>query len=201
MGNAVEIDVQYTKTAEPAMVWHGDKDYGVCDCTCHSSSFLPSWLQHMCPASKYYNVCDALRCSNSAKKTCHAATTFAPILHQVARERNLKMLYIDNKLEATGQKSATTRRAAGLNLAKAVKKHLFDKGYRGKVIINCYNTPWSSQLLTAAYSEISKTRYNNHVWYAADGGDYVKYATLTMQWSKAYLKNMKLAYVGGISTC
>jgi len=150
------------------------------------------------------SVCDALKCSNSAGATCHAKTPFATILRQVLKRPQIKLVYIDNKLESLGQKRDWQRKRAGANLANSLKSNLFDRGFRGKVIINSYNDPDKSQLLSAAYEVFTRTSFKSRVFYTADGGkdEDIRKAASRMKAMKDNLhSSMKFVYVGGVSTC
>ena len=171
--NAVEIDLQYDAQGLPTQFQHK----GICDCSCVPLGLAPE-----------NHVCSQLEPKGSR---CEATESAMALLNVIAGT-NLAMVYIDNKVDKN-----TPATAPGA-LVKALEQWLFDRGYRGIVVIG--GTEATVEFLKAGAVAANASRFSDQIYFAMDqvnGGDAISAInTLATQ-----VATRNRAYGAGLTSC
>ncbi len=104
--NGLEMDLNFNANGEPSVFKHG----GVCDCSCKVTG------RHIC--------------SNGLNNSCDASSGAAEHLNFIANLPGVALVYIDSKLD-----NNTYLPNAGRQVVRLLQRELFDKGYKGIVVV------------------------------------------------------------------
>ncbi|CAL4136939.1 unnamed protein product [Meganyctiphanes norvegica] len=142
--NSVEGDLQFDlTTGDPTMFYHGN----LCDCLCYELTF----------ANKTGNVC-------SIPNVCTRSTPPDEWLSILLGFPSLSMIYIDSK---TNSLSVDVQRLAGPKVIRMVESNLFDKGFKGNVVIG---SKLEKQYLEAVATQAHKSVYASRIFLTYDEG-------------------------------
>ncbi|KAJ2987589.1 hypothetical protein HDV02_006045, partial [Globomyces sp. JEL0801] len=177
--NGVEMDLRFDGS-KPSEFRHG----GACDCSC------------LCPIGSTCSdnsVCNKLwkitgsHCN--AKSTADEMTKAlgSPDLHD-----KLAVIYIDSKIDDN-----TPLRESGENIVKLLNENVFEKGYKGQVIISGSEVKYFDYLKGAlSVAKASKFVDQYFYTYDAEGRQYERVFSALKQ-----LDTKNIAYSTGISAC
>jgi glycerophosphoryl diester phosphodiesterase len=174
--NAVEIDLRFGASGEPATFRHGGQI--VCDCICSAGE-----SRHVC------------RVPNM---NCEASTSVAKMFKALLAEPTLALIILDTKL--TGAESSTVQEKAGRRIIERLQDDMFAKGYKGKVIVSGGHRDIMSYIRAAA-NRAKTSPYGSRIFFSFDqeGGSTLD-ASCTIQ-TLARLPTMQRAFGTGVSAC
>jgi hypothetical protein len=139
--NAVEADLQFDGTGNPTVFNHG----GLCDCSCL--------------ILKPYGICKAM------DSPCGMSSPAADLLAHIATKSAIALTIIDSKMSSSA--SAAKQKQAGSEVGKLLKEKLFDKGYKGKVIVSVADAD-NIEYLRAVVVAMNATNFKARVYYTID---------------------------------
>lgn len=120
--NAIEVDLHFDKNGSPDKFYHGFP----CDCSCN-----------------LFN--DAKICNHLGDNPCEAHSPVKNLLTHMATKTQLSLIIIDSKLRDIQQ-----LHTAGANVITYIDEWLFNKGYKGNVLISIANPESFNYMISAA---------------------------------------------------
>jgi hypothetical protein len=144
--NAVEIDIRFNGDGSVKEFRHG----GICDCTC---------TPHCLPLGGQADICNPLGCK------CSSATPAVKMLQYLATYSKLALIMLDSKVD--GKMTERHLIASGVGMVRAINIELFDRGYKGKVVISA-GKPDAMSYIQSAVREAAKSKYASRIYFAFD---------------------------------
>ena len=138
--NAIESDFKFNSSGYPSLVEHDHP----CDCTCAKSR--------------------AHICHNGLKMKCggpDASRNIIEHVEDVASRNGIALYYIDSKLDREIGK------LAGMHVITFLDKHLFDRGYRGNVLISVAKMK-TFDYIQSAVMTAKNSVYNKRYYFTVD---------------------------------
>lgn len=171
--NAVEIDVRFDADGTPRELRHG----GICDCICSLGDD-----DHVCAVFA---------------GDCEATSSVPDTLATIASLADLALVVVDSKID--GSAAIDAQRSAGKRIVDAIERGLFDRGYRGKVVIGAPRTDAIAYIQSAA-AAVSTTTHASRISVAFDQmGNAESDATCTLDTLRTF--TTRRAFGTGISAC
>lgn len=103
----------------------------------------------------------------SAKDACLVYETARSFLNTLAAKSSIALFIVDSKVGDSVAKNDTARAAAGRNVITALATELFDKGYKGKVIVGVDDAKYQAYT-RAAVAAARETQYADRIYFSFD---------------------------------
>ncbi|CAL4163046.1 unnamed protein product [Meganyctiphanes norvegica] len=174
--NAVEIDLNFDQeTGQLTEFHHGSllADGSPCDCSCRLDIFTAG------------TVC-------ALPNPCSGGSPYLEHFNFLLTYDNLALVYIDSK---TYGLSYNVQKLAGIAVVKEVESHLFEKGYKGKVLIGSQS---EKEYLKSASTTAKESHFQSRIYFA-----YEKHEE-SFNSKIVYMKSLlypNIIYTTGISSC
>ncbi|MFO0663897.1 MAG: hypothetical protein U0174_08100 [Polyangiaceae bacterium] len=145
--NAVEMDLRFHADGTPDEFRHG----GICDCSCN-------------PVNDGTHVCQQLRAGES--NACETSTKALDMMAELVKQSDkLALVFIDSKVD--GSMPTSQQQASGKRVIDMLDTHLFDRGYRGKVMVSAGKANAYEYLLSAA-KRANESPFRSRIYFALD---------------------------------
>ncbi|OWT54455.1 PI-PLC domain-containing protein [Candidimonas nitroreducens] len=199
--NGIEADLRFTDDGEVLKFQHGSP----CECR-----FPNLWgvlwketevCQQMMSVDPTYRPDPLLPDTvtvKSAKDACLVNETSRGFLNTLAGKSAIALFIVDSKVGDSVAKNDTARSAAGRNVIAALVADLFDKGYKGKVIVGVDKSKFQAYSKAAAEAARA-TRYADRIYISFDeDGNSTKKARATIDLLTSFAAG-KAVYGNGVT--
>lgn len=174
--NAIEADLRFTNDGMVDKFQHGTP----CEC-----SFIPLvggrlfWKEtgicgHMIREKPTFvpdRATGASETIRSSKDACMVHETAQGYLNTLASHPSpIALFIVDSKVGSSVAKNDTAKSTAGRNVIAALVTQLFDKNYKGKVIVSVDKTEHKAYIRAAA-AAAAGTKYANRIYFSFDDTD------------------------------
>lgn len=172
--NAVELDMKFNyTTGKPTEFYHG----APCDCTCYK--YIPF-------SSSGGNLCSLSR------NPCSTRTNYREMFRYLLTFPSVALIYLDSKI---GDFPVKKQNLAALNIIKVIDKYLFEKGYKGKVLIGGGR---DKPYLKAVAKYANPSKYSSRIFVTLDWNDKGSFDSLRFLSS---LSTPNVVYSDGVTAC
>ncbi|KAI8892528.1 hypothetical protein BC833DRAFT_662313 [Globomyces pollinis-pini] len=177
--NGIEMDLRFDGS-KPSEFRHS----GICDCSCICAN------GDNCPET---SVCNKLwKVTGSHCNAKSTADEMTKALGSSDLHDKLAVIYIDSKIDEN-----TPLRESGENIVKLLNENVFEKGYKGQVIISGSEVKFADYL-KGALSAAKASKFADQYFYTydAEGGNHERVFTALKE-----LDTKNIAYATGITIC
>jgi hypothetical protein len=178
--NAIEADLNFTEQGAPFDWEHrisceGDgggifspfANFSRDNFLVRDNSFIWTYMKNVDPVYNPDPSQNTLVRIKSEGDTCRVRETVASYLHTLATKSTIALFIVDSKVARVQNINDTTRRIAGANVVSALNADLFDRGYRGKVIIGVSKSA-DVQYLASAIEAAKTSPYASRIYFSFD---------------------------------
>ncbi|CAL4112164.1 unnamed protein product, partial [Meganyctiphanes norvegica] len=96
----------------------------------------------------------------SPLNTCTASSSYSQLLRFLSKQTRLALIVLEGKVNSLSSK---VKKLAGTNTVKAIEEELFDKGYKGNVVIACFD---SATFIESAAVQASGSKYKSQIYFS-----------------------------------
>ncbi|CAL4064461.1 unnamed protein product, partial [Meganyctiphanes norvegica] len=90
---------------------------------------------------------------------CSRSSPYKTLLGYLSQQTNLALIVLEGKVNSL---SIQVQKIAGKNAVKAIEEELFDKGFKGTVVIGCLGEP---DFITSAAEQASVSKYKSQIYF------------------------------------
>lgn len=193
--NALEMDMNFAADGTPTVFQHGLP----CDCTC------PDVLKLLDPANwlsliKGTDSVQASICQQSANPCAGGnLVTVTDMFNYLANKPTLALIYIDSKI--TGISDPNALKNAGQKVFDLIRSELYNKGYKGQVIISIPDRSaiaYSKAALSKLFDDPANADLRQSIFFGIDM-EKDAYSTISFLRQNGFRGNT--VYGTGISAC
>jgi hypothetical protein len=199
--NGIEADLRFTDDGQVLKFQHGSP----CECrfpnlwgVLWNETEVCQQMMSVDPTYRPDPLQPAIVTVKSAKDACLVNETSRGFLNTLAGKSSIALFIVDSKVGDSVAKSDAARAAAGRNVIAALVTDLFDKGYKGKVIVGVDKSKF--QAYSKAAAEAARgTRYADRIYISFDeDGNSTKEAQATIDLLTSFAPG-KAVYGNGIT--